>query len=127
MNASSPQKYALNLGWFLLLLGGISLLDRGIWSYIGILMVLSGLFNMLNTFRLVYLGKSPFLFNPGTMYILNMSGVILLSLGHVFTSKKEISWELLGFMALSLIFMFIAKSGSNSLQPNGSKKTSNGR
>lgn len=127
MNASSPQKYALNLGWFLLLLGGISLLDRGIWSYIGILMVLSGLFNMLNTFRLVYFGKSPFLFNPGTMYILNMSGVILLSLGHVFTSKKEISWELLGFMALSLIFMFIAKSGSNSLQPNGSKKTSNGR
>lgn len=121
------QKYALNLGWFLLLLGGISLLDRGVWSYVGIMMVLGGILNMLNTIRLVYFGKSPFLVNPGIMHIMNMSGVILLSAGHIFTNKKEISWELLGFMALSLIVMFIAKSGSNSIQPTGSKKASTGR
>jgi len=42
VNVSWFQKYSLNLGWFLLVLGGISLLDRGIWSYAGMLLLLLG-------------------------------------------------------------------------------------
>ncbi|MBM3399331.1 MAG: hypothetical protein FJY15_02045 [Bacteroidetes bacterium] len=124
MNLNWLQKYALNLGWFLLLLGGISLLDCGIWSYAGILMVLVGLTNMFNSLRLLYLGKRTLLFNTGSMCLLNIAGLIVLSCGHVFTTKKEISWELLGFLAFSIVFLFIGKSNADDLAAPESKKTS---
>lgn len=121
------QKYALNLGWFLLLLGGVSLLDRGNWSILGIVMVMAGLFNMINTLRFAYLGKATWLIGLGSMYLVNIGGLVLLAAGHVFTTKKEISWELLGFLVFSLIFMFIGKAGAQNSQTAGSKKSSGGR
>ncbi|MFN4914135.1 MAG: hypothetical protein ACK5FT_02345 [Sphingomonadales bacterium] len=124
MNANWLQKYALNLGWFLLILGGISLLDRGMWAYAGMLMLSGGLLNMVNALRLLYLGKKTWLLSPENMYWLNLTGILLLSLGHVFTVKKGISWELLGFLAVSAVFLFAAKSGAGSLQQGASKKAS---
>lgn len=124
MNANWLQKYALNLGWFLLILGGISLLDRGMWAYAGMLMLSCGLLNMVNTLRLLYLGKKTWLLSPENMYWLNLTGILLLALGHVFTVKKGISWELLGFLAVSAVFLFAAKSGAGSLQQGSSKKAS---
>jgi lysylphosphatidylglycerol synthetase-like protein (DUF2156 family) len=124
VNANWLQKYALNLGWFLLILGGISLLDRGMWAYAGMLMLSGGLLNMVNALRLLYLGKKTWLLSPENMYWLNLTGILLLSLGHVFTVKKGISWELLGFLAVSAVFLFAAKSGAGSLQQGASKKAS---
>jgi hypothetical protein len=124
VNANWLQKYALNLGWFLLILGGISLLDRGMWVYAGMLMLFGGLLNMVNALRLLYLGKKTWLLSPENMYWLNLTGILLLSLGHVFTVKKGISWELLGFLAVSAVFLFAAKSGAGSLQQAASKKAS---
>ena len=105
-------------------MGGISLLDRGIWSYAGILLILLGVFNMVNSLRVLYLGKKTLLLNPGSMYLLNIAGIIILSCGHVFTTKKEISWELLGFLALSAVFLFIGKINADNLAATESKKTS---
>ncbi len=124
MNANWLQKYALNLGWFLLLLGGISLLDRGWWAYVGMAMLSGGLLNMVNTLRLLYFGKKTWLISAEIMYWLNISGILLLALGHVFTVKKGISWELLGFLMVSGIFLLVAKTGAGSLQQGKSKKTS---
>jgi hypothetical protein len=43
--------------------------------------------------------------------------------GHVFTVKKGISWELLMFFGLVLVFQFIAKAGSGNLLSSKDKKT----
>jgi hypothetical protein len=124
MNVGWIQKYALNLGWFLLLLGGISLLDRGTWFYVGLLMVLAGLLNMLNTLRLLYLGKNALLLSIGSMYLLNIGALIVLSFAHVLTTKKEISWELVGFLVVSALFLFVAKLGAQNTKVPGSGKQS---
>ena len=124
MNVGWIQKYALNLGWFLLFLGGISLLDQGAWLYVGLLMILTGLLNMLNTFRLLYWGKSSLFLSIGSMYWLNIGALIVLSVAHVLTTNKEISWELIGFLAVSAVFIFIAKSGADSVQVPSSGRTS---
>jgi lysylphosphatidylglycerol synthetase-like protein (DUF2156 family) len=123
MNVGWIQKYALNLGWFLLLLGGISLLDRGTWFYVGLLMVLVGLLNMMNTLRLLYLGKTAFLLSIGSMYWLNIGALIVLSFAHVLTTKKGISWELVGFLVVSALFLFAAKPGAQDekVQPPGKR------
>lgn len=94
------------------------------WAYAGMLMLSGGLLNMVNALRLLYLGKKTWLLSPENMYWLNLTGILLLSLGHVFTVKKGISWELLGFLAVSAVFLFAAKSGAGSLQQGASKKAS---
>jgi hypothetical protein len=124
MNVGWIQKYALNLGWFLLLLGGISLLDRGTWFYVGLLMVLAGLLNMLNTLRLLYLGKNALLLSICSMYWLNIGALIVLSFAHVLTTKKEISWELVGFLVVSALFLFVAKLGAQNTKVPSSGKQS---
>lgn len=117
------QKYALNLGWFLLLMGGISLLDRGYWTFAGLLLLLGGLLNLTNTIRLLYFGKTPFFVGIQSLYVLNIGGLIIMAAGHVFTVKKGISWELLMFFGLVLVFQFIAKAGSGNLLSSKDKKT----
>ena len=124
MIANWLQKYALNLGWFLLLLGGISLLDSGWWAYAGMIMLSGGLLNMVNTLRLLYFGKKTWLLSAENMFWLNITGILMLALGHVFTVKKEISWELMGFLAVSAMFILAAKSGAGTLQQGSSKKAS---
>ena len=117
MNVSWFLKYTLNLGWFLLLLGGISLLDRGIWSYAGMLLLLLGLLNMYNTLRMAYLGKNAWILSAGNTYLVNIAGLLLISMGHVFSAKKEISLELLVFLALCIVFLWVGKVRSQNLQP----------
>jgi lysylphosphatidylglycerol synthetase-like protein (DUF2156 family) len=87
-------------------------------------MTLLGLLNMLNTFRLLYWGKSSLFLSIGSMYWLNIGALIVLSVAHVLTTKKEISWELIGFLAVSAVFIFIAKSGADSVQVPSSGRTS---
>lgn len=124
MNVSWIQKYSLNLGWFLLLLGGISLLDRGIWSYAGMLLLLLGLLNMYNTLRMAYLGKNAWILSAGNTYLVNIAGLLLISMGHVFSAKKEISLELLVFLALCIVFLWVGKVRSQNLQPAKTGKSS---
>jgi lysylphosphatidylglycerol synthetase-like protein (DUF2156 family) len=124
VNVSWIQKYSLNLGWFLLLLGGISLLDRGIWFYAGLLLLLFGLLNMYNALRMAYLGKNAWMLSAGNTYLVNIAGLLLISMGHVFSAKKEISWELLIFLALCIVFLWVGKVRSQNMQPAKAGKSS---
>jgi hypothetical protein len=124
VNPGWIQKYALNLGWFLLLMGGISLLDREIWSYLGVILMLAGLLNMINSIRILYFGKSAFLFNVSSIYWINIFGLFMLTVSHIFTVKKEISWELLVFLVLIVGFLFLGKMGSQDLQKPADRKSS---
>lgn len=124
MNVGWIQKYTLNLGWFLLLLGGISLLDRGMWFYAGLIMVLGALLNMLNTLRMVYMGKNSLFLSMHQMYWVNLGGIAILAVAHVLNTKKEISWELLGFLAVCWVFLLIAKAGASAtIKPQSAKKS----
>ncbi|MFN5217379.1 MAG: hypothetical protein ACK5CL_01305 [Sphingomonadales bacterium] len=124
MNVSWIQKYSLNLGWFLLVLGGISLLDRGLWLYPGLLLLFCGLLNMYNTLRMAYLGKNAWMLSAGNIYLVNMAGLLLIAMGHVFSAKKEISLELLVFLALCIVFLWVGKVRSQNLQPAKTGKSS---
>lgn len=108
----------------MLVLGGISLLDRGLWQYLGLLMLFFGLLNMYNTLRMAYLGKNAWMLSAGNIYLVNMAGLLLIAMGHVFSAKKEISLELLVFLALCIVFLWVGKVRSQNPQPAKTGKSS---
>jgi membrane protein implicated in regulation of membrane protease activity len=72
----------------------------------------------------LYLGKNALLLSIGSMYWLNIGALIVLSFAHVLTTKKEISWELVGFLVVSALFLFVAKLGAQNTKVPSSGKQS---
>jgi uncharacterized membrane protein len=112
MNRALLQKYALNLGWFILLMGGISLFDRGVWAVAGLLLFVAGIVNLVNTIRVAYLNKKTVLISVGGIFWTNIAGILLIALAQFFVSKKASLWELQLFLVLIAGLLLLAKAYS---------------
>jgi uncharacterized membrane-anchored protein len=73
---------------------------------------------------MAYLGKNAWMLSAGNIYLVNMAGLLLIAMGHVFSAKKEISLELLVFLALCIVFLWVGKVRSQNLQPAKTGKSS---
>lgn len=113
MKSQTLLKYGLNLGAFILVLGGISLLDRGIWAAAGALMVLCGLATAAYSVYTVYMNRPFARISAGTMLIAAVAGLLVLMLSQFFVNKKGVSWELEVLFALLALFLLYVRQVSS--------------
>lgn len=110
VNRQSNVKYALNLSAFLLILGGISLLDHGAWSVAGLLMLLAGLAVAAYAVYTVYMRKSVKMIAPRLVFLSAVSGLLLLTVAQFFVSRKSVNWELqLVFLAAATYIFWVSR------------------
>ena len=91
-------KPAFHLSWFLLILGGISLLERGWWGIIGAAMLLFGLGVLAYTAFAIYLHRR-FIKEPAMMLVVTMGFLLLLVCAHLVFGH----WELAMILAVMSI------------------------
>lgn len=120
MKSQTLLKYGLNLGAFILVLGGISLLDRGIWAVAGALMVLCGLATAAYTVYTVYMNRPFARVSAGTILLAAVAGLLVLMLSQFFVNKKGVSWELEVLFALLALFLFYVRQVVSA--PAGNRK-----
>lgn len=75
-------KPAFHMSWFLLILGGASLFERGLWGILGAAMLLFGLAVLAYTAFAIYLHK-PILKQPGKLLAVSLVFVVLLIAAHL--------------------------------------------
>lgn len=114
-------KYGLNLGAFILVFGGISLLDRGAWAAAGVLMAICGLVTGAYSVHTVYMNRQFRGLSAGTLLLVAITGLLILMLAQFFVSKKGVSWELEILFALLAVFLFYVRQVSFASASNRKK------
>lgn len=106
----SLPKYTINLAWFILIIGGISLFDHKGWAILGLILLLQGLLTLLVALSNYYLNK-PFQ-RISEQFILKSASVStgLLLILHLFLGKKGLKWELAVILALCGALMYYTAS-----------------
>ena len=106
MKLSKLQVYALNLGWFISVMGGISLFERGVWSIAGIALFLLGLATMAYAFYTLFLERKFEMIGSAMLIKINAAGVVLLMVAHVIIFiKSSFNWPLHLLLLLILLFL----------------------
>ncbi|MBL7811743.1 MAG: hypothetical protein JNL57_05925 [Bacteroidetes bacterium] len=93
----SSRRLALNLSWFMLCLGGISLFEKGAWAFAGALLLIAGLAILGYTAYTEYLKKEISISGKLPMLTAAVALIGLAALEALFRR-----WE------LAIIFMFAA-------------------
>lgn len=79
-------KPAFHLSWFLLLLGGMSLMLRDKWEIVGAVMIIAALVVFGFTALAIYMHK-PIVKEPGWILLLSMGLLVLLIIAEVLFGK----------------------------------------
>lgn len=100
------KEYAINLGGFISLLGGISLLEKGPWFVVGIALFLLGLATMAYAFYTMFLEKKFEMFSAAFVIKMNALGVaVLMAVQLILYLKDGFNWPLHLLLLLILLFL----------------------
>lgn len=111
MKVANLSRYALNLGWFISILGGISLFERGIWSWVGMAIVLLGLGTLVYSVYTFLMDKKFEKVSASVIILLNAAATgVLMAAQFLLSYKTEIKWPLLCLLLLLALFMVYARN-----------------
>ncbi len=99
-------KYALNLTWFILLVGSISLFDRGVWAILGLLILMQSLLSLLVVASNYYLNKPFTRISENLILKAGAASTVILALLHLILGKKGLKWELALILVLCAAFIY---------------------
>jgi hypothetical protein len=114
MNGESFQKPALNISWFVLILGGISLFEKGKWAILGFLVLLIGLGIMCYAIYTLYLNRTV-KFTVNKVFLLASASIGILALVELFFQR----YGLAVVMTLIAGFVFFVSRLADSKAKNG--------
>ncbi len=97
---------ALNLGGFISLMGGISLMEKGAWSAVGVVMSLVGFATLVYAFYTLFMERKFEAVSQGFLIKVNAISVVVLMAAHlIIYLKTGFNWPLHALLLLILMFL----------------------
>ncbi len=114
MKMAGLKHFALNLGGFISLMGGISLLEKGVWSFVGVAMLLLGLATLVYAIYTLFLERKFDAVSPALLIKLNTFAVAVLMAAHlVLYLKNGFNWPLHSLLLLILLFLLYSMKSAS--------------
>jgi hypothetical protein len=113
-------KYAFHMSWFLMILGGASLFEKGWWGIVGGAMLLFGIAVLGYTSMTLYFNK-VLLKHPGTLLLGTMVFMVPLILAHLFF-KHYMLVVILALMAIPVVLGWFRIRGEEHKKVSTAKK-----
>ena len=108
------QQFSLNLGGFISLMGGISLLEKGVWSFVGVAMLLLGLATLAYAFYTLFLERKFDAVSPALIIKLNTFAEAVLMAAHlVLYLKNGFNWPLHSLLLLILLCLLYSMKSTS--------------